>query len=261
MRSKKYPPRATFESAWALVQENAQSLKIMEKENKRERKERKESMKAMKEKEEMERKERKESMKAMKEKEEMERKEWKESMKAMKEKEEMERKEWKESMKAMKAESEKEWEEFRASMKAMQKELGGISKSNGEVAESYFQNSFRESMQFAGQKFYGISPNLRKADDRLNLKGEYDLVLYNCTSVVIIEIKYKSREKDVKELLEKMPTFKQLYPEYATYNLYLGIAALHVTSAAEKACIEQGIAVIKQVGESMVIVDTHLKVF
>ena len=171
--------------------------------------------------------------------------------------------------------SEKEWEDFRIaqedfrksqedfrkSMKAMQKELGGVSNSNGEVAESYFINSFTKSMYFAGQEYDEISHNLRKKIKKLNLHGEYDLVLYNCTSVVIIEIKYNADKDDVEGLLHKAPVFKQLFPQYSTYDIYLGLAALHIDAITEKESLKQGIAVIKQIGDSMVINDAHLKVF
>lgn len=116
-------------------------------------------------------------------------------------------------------------------------------------------------MSFAGQIFNGHLPNLTKKDKQLNLQGEYDLVLYNCTSAAIIEIKYKARKEDVENLINKVPVFKQLFPEYANYNLYLGLAAFHITKETEKASIQQGVAVIKQLGKSMVVNDAHLKVY
>jgi len=200
MRSKNTLPKATFESAWALIQENAESLKIMTEKSERE-------------------------------------------------------------IKAMKEEGEKFRKDLRDSVKAMQKELGGISNSNGDIAESYFVNSFTNSMYFAGQKYDAISPNLSRKIKSLNLQGEYDLVLYNCRSVVIIEIKYKADKDDIEELLEKAPVFKQLFPQYANFDLYLGLAALHLKKRVEKESIKQGIAIIKKIGDSMVINDAHLKVF
>ena len=116
-------------------------------------------------------------------------------------------------------------------------------------------------MQFAGQEYNGFDNRIRRKDKKLNLQGEYDLVLYNCTSVVIIEIKYKARKKDVQELLLKAPIFKQLFPQYANYGLYLGLAAFNFEENTEKESLDQGIAVIKQVGDNMVINDAHLKVF
>jgi hypothetical protein len=205
MRSKSYPPRATFESAWALIQKNAieneklrESINKMQEENEKERKERQK-------------------------------------------------------------ESEKEWKELKASIKATQKEIGGIAHSNGEVAESYFVNSFGKHLQFAGQEYDSLVPNLIKKSKSLNIQGEYDLVLYNCTSIAIIEIKYKARKEDVEALLNKAPTFKQLFPEYENYDMYLGLAGLHVNITAEKEAVKQGIGIIKQVGNAMVINDAHLK--
>jgi len=162
---------------------------------------------------------------------------------------------------AMTKESENGWKKIDDSIKAMHQELGGISKSNGEVAETYFVNSFTNSMQFAGQEYDSFTPNLKKKDKKLNLQGEYDLVMYNCTSIAIIEIKYKAREKDVQKLLMKAPIFKQLFPQYANYGLYLGLAAFHFEENTEEASIEQGIAVIKEVGNNVVINDKNLKLF
>jgi len=147
----------------------------------------------------------------------------------------------------------------------MQKEnarmIGGMSNSNGEVAESYFTNSFTNSMQFAGQEYDSITCNQRKKVKKLNLQDEYDLLLHNGNSVVIIEIKYKADKDDVAPLLRKAQTYKQLFPEYTHYSLYLGLAGLHIDAAAEKEAKKHGIAIIKQVGDTMVIHDADLKVF
>ena len=139
--------------------------------------------------------------------------------------------------------------------------VGGIANSNGDVAESYFVNSFANNLHFAGQEFDSHSPNVMKSIKKLNLQDQYDLVLYNCSSVVIIEIKYKAKKEDINQVLKKAQTFKQLFPEYAGYNLYLGLAGLDVEADAEKEAKQQGIAIIKQVGSNMVVYDDNLKEF
>ena len=165
------------------------------------------------------------------------------------------------SRKKSDARSEKLKADFWKTHKALQKELGGVSNSNGAVAESYFINSFSKSMSFAGQEYDAIDSNLKRKVKKLNLQAEYDLVLYNCKSIVIIEIKYKADKDNVGDLLRKAPVFKQLFPQYINYDFYLGLAALHFDSETEKESIKHGIAIIKQVGKSMVINDAHLKVF
>ena len=159
------------------------------------------------------------------------------------------------------AEAEQRLKILEQSLKETTKLIGGIANSNGDVAESYFVNSFAKHLHFAGQDFDSHSSNLVKSVKKLNLSDQYDLVLYNCTSVVIIEIKYKVKKENVQQALKKAKTFKQLFPEYANYNLYLGLAGLDVEIAAEKEALSQGIAIIKQVGDNMVIHDEGLKVF
>ena len=146
-------------------------------------------------------------------------------------------------------------------LKETAKFVGNIANSNGDVAESYFVNSFAKHLHFAGQDFDSHSPNVMKSIKKLNLQDQYDLVLYNCNSVVIIEIKYKAKKEDIVQVLKKAQTFKQLFPEYAGFNIYLGLAGLNVEVAAEKEAKKQGIAIIKQVGDTMVVHDDHLKVF
>jgi len=67
-------------------------------------------------------------------------------------------------------------------------------------------------MEFAGQKYDGIDSGLKRKIKSLNLQGEYDLLLYNCTSVVIIEIKYSAEKKHIGWLLKEATIFKQLFP-------------------------------------------------
>jgi len=218
MRNKSSLPRATFESAWASVQETT---------------------------------------KAVKEYKERSEKDW------------IEFKEW---WKLRQEHADKDWIEFKEwmrvkqeqadnSMKAMQQELGGISKSNGQIAESYFVNSFTNCMQFAGQQYNDIDSNLKRKNKSLNIQGEFDLVMHNGASIAIIEIKYKAREKDIEDLLKQPLIFKQLYPEYANYDLYLGLAAFHFEDDTENISKNEGIAIIKQVGDNMVIYDEHLKIW
>jgi len=146
-------------------------------------------------------------------------------------------------------------------IKNLSKQLGGMGNSNGDMAEAYFINSFTKKMYFAGQNYDSISSNLSKKVRTLNLQDEYDLVLYNGTSVVIIEIKYKADSDDIESLLKKAHTFKKLFPEYVNYELYLGLAGFSMNKKVEKEALKKGIAVIKQVGDMMVINDENLRVF
>jgi len=158
-------------------------------------------------------------------------------------------------------ETERRFKETERLIKEIGKKVGGIANSNGCVAEEYFINSFAKDMKFAGQKFYAITANLKKRNPELNLKAEYDIVLENNTSIAIIEVKYKAEKEDIEPLIKKVETFKLFYPQHANFNFYLGLAGLSVSESAENEAVKQGIAIIKQVGDRMVINEVHLKVF
>jgi len=159
------------------------------------------------------------------------------------------------------AETDRQMKETDRMMKELQKTVGGMGNSNGDVAESYFRNCFAKNMSFAGQEYDHIDAPLKRKNKRLNLQAEYDIVMYNCSSVAIIEIKYDVDKDDVDSTLEKVEVFKKLFPQYQDFDIYLGLAGLSIEASAEKKAIKQGIAIIKQVGDTLVINDAHLKAF
>jgi len=145
-------------------------------------------------------------------------------------------------------------------MKRMDEEMGRWTNNQGCFAEEYFYNSFDYGEQnFFGEHFDSIEKNLKCKTKKL--RDEYDIVLYNGTSVAIIEVKYKAHKNDVTEVLKKAETFKILCPDYKDFKIYLGLASMTFYPELEQECIKQGIAIIKQVGDTVVINDTCLQVF
>jgi len=162
------------------------------------------------------------------------------------------------------AETDKQIKQYAADyekrMKNMEDRVGAWATSHGSFAEEYFYNSFEKGEQnFFGEKFDAIEKNVKPKEP--DLTDEYDIVLYNGTSVAIIEVKYKAHENDIPKVLNKAKTFKILCPKYQHYKIYLGLASMAFYPELEQECMNQGIAVIKQVGDSVMINDAHLNVF
>jgi len=142
----------------------------------------------------------------------------------------------------------------------LHKTVGGWANSHGSFAEEYFFNSFEKGEQnFFGKKFDEIEKNVK--NNWNGLRDEYDIVLYNDNAIAIIEVKYKAHINDIPTVLKKAETFKILYPYYKDYKIYLGLASMAFYPELEQKCIESGIAIIKQVGDKVIIHDKHLKVF
>jgi len=145
-------------------------------------------------------------------------------------------------------------------MKKLQKTLGEWADNHGAYAEDYFFNSFEDGKQnFFGEEFDEIDKNVKGI--KKGYKDEYDILLINGKSLGIIEVKFKAHINDVPKILRKAETFRVNFPDYEKHQVYLGLATLAFYPELEEECIDKGIAIIKQVGDTVVINDAHLKVF
>jgi len=154
-------------------------------------------------------------------------------------------------------ENEKKWEKR---MKKLEELTGSWANNHGTFAEEYFFNSFENGQKnFFGEKFDDVKKNLKNFWQ--GIEDEYDIVLYNHTSVALIEVKYKANINDIPKVLKKAETFRILFPYYKDFRIYLGLASMSFYPELEQECINQGIAVIKQIGDTVVINDKNLKVF
>ena len=159
-------------------------------------------------------------------------------------------------------ETDRKFQETRESIKELGNHIGGISNSIGDMAEEYFYNTFKKDKTFANQQFDKIKRNVIYDRDN-DVVIEYDILLFNGTSVAIIEVKFNAKPKNIKveKLLSRINTFKVLYPEYKNYGIYLGVAALSFKKQTAKELHSAGIATIHQVGKKMVVYDKEVKCF
>ena len=151
--------------------------------------------------------------------------------------------------------------EMWAYLKELGREVGGIAHSNGALAEEYFYNAFKKNMTFVDETFDTIKRNLSYNDG--NHAAEFDLVLFNGKSVALIEIKYNAKPDNIEidTLISRVEVFRILFPQYAHYNIYLGVAAMSFKKDFVWRLHRAGIATIRPVGKKMVVYDKKVKVF
>jgi hypothetical protein len=160
------------------------------------------------------------------------------------------------------AETDRRMAETDRQITRMEKQTGGLSNNHGAFAEEFFINSLeqREKLLF-GEKFDKLIKSKIVEDDTNRTKGEFDIMLVNGKSVAIVEVKFRARDKHVDMVLKKIKPFRERFPEYQNHKVYLGLASLIFDEYIEDKCKENGIAVIKQVGDTVVIHDENLKTF
>ena len=150
--------------------------------------------------------------------------------------------------------------DYERRMKKMEDVFGSWANNQGSFAEEYFFNSFEAGRQnFFGQQFDEILKNVKGIYK--GYKDEYDILLINGSSVGIVEVKYKAHQNDIPQVIRKAETFRVNFPIYAKHRVYLGLATLAFYPELEQECIHQGIAVVKQVGDTVVINDASLREF
>ena len=150
--------------------------------------------------------------------------------------------------------------QMKETSKNIDKILGRWGNNLGSFAEEYFFNSFdKGKTNFFGENFDEIERNLKGIEK--GFKDEYDIVLINGKSVGIIEVKFKARGDVVPHVLRKVETFRINFPKYKNHKVYLGLAALSFHDGIEEECCTNGIAVIKQVGDTVIIIDDELKAY
>jgi hypothetical protein len=147
-------------------------------------------------------------------------------------------------------------------MAATSEMIGGIGNTNGLFAEQFFINTIKAGdKKLFGEHFTDCYSWLKLYNKDTQTKSEHDILLVNGEAVAIVEVKYKARKEDVEKIIDKLPNFRLLYPMYRSYRTYLALAAMAFDANVETEAVENGIAVIKQVGDRIIVNEENLKVF
>jgi hypothetical protein len=141
-------------------------------------------------------------------------------------------------------------------------EMGGLGSSAGSFAEEYFFNCFKKGKRnFFGENFDEIKKNVPGGERNTEYDDEYDIVMYNCKSIGIVEVKFKARAFNIDDTIDKVRTFRAVYPEYVNHQIYLALAAMSFLNEVEDKCKEKGIAIVKPVGGKIIIYQENLTAF
>jgi hypothetical protein len=147
------------------------------------------------------------------------------------------------------AKNEFEIDKFLASIKAVHQEMGGISNSQGEVAEAYFFNSLTANPVVGDVQYERVYGNRRVVSRSLGKVFEYDMLLVNGKSIAVIETKYKASKQALTQLTRAVENVREAMPEYKDHAVYGGIASLSISEALIKEAHEKGFFVLQRKGD------------
>jgi hypothetical protein len=162
--------------------------------------------------------------------------------------------------KEIEAAADKRLKKLEAKLNKIGKLVGGIGHNNGYFAEDYFFNALCASKRFAGSKYDYVSQNIHDRDGKV--EDEFDIVMYNGTSVAIVETKYRVHPEFLQELTtKKVRNFRTLFPNYANHTLYLGIASMSFNDEVVTQAKELGVGLIRAQGDTIEYDTDHVKAY
>jgi Holliday junction resolvase-like predicted endonuclease len=94
------------------------------------------------------------------------------------------------------------------------------------------------------------------------VQDEFDVVMYNGTSIAIIEIKYRVHQDFLNTLAtSKVENFRKLFPMYAKHKIYLGIASMSFNKEVISEAKKLGIGILKQKGDTIEYDTEYMKAY
>ena len=164
-------------------------------------------------------------------------------------------------LRASNAQTDKKLKEMLEAKAQMFKQMGGMYNSQGAATTELFYNSLKNGhRELFGEKFDLVVKEERR-NSIVGFEDEYDIIMFNGQSVCIVEVKYKADSNDIPQVLKKERTFRRNFPEHQNKRLYLAVASRSFHKLTEKTCYDNGIAMIKLVGETLVVTNENIKIF
>ena len=147
-----------------------------------------------------------------------------------------------------------------ATLERMGITLGNVTNNIGSITEEYFYNSLLEKPVFGGVMYNKVRRNIGGVG--LKSEDEFDIVMYNGDSIALIECKNKAHENDLRKLItKKADNFKDVFPTFKDYKIYLGLASFSFYPELEEMAKQNGVAILKQKGDIVVIEADNLKAY
>jgi hypothetical protein len=147
-------------------------------------------------------------------------------------------------------------------LEKLSKELGNIGNNNGAVAEEFFWNALKDIKEFKGIKVDFADRNVYRKKGLL--ADEFDAILWNGSSVIIVETKYKIHPNLIEKIKEKkIPNFKKLFSDKADHKIYYAIAGFAIPNQVAEEAKQEGFFVIKQFADSenIIIENNEIKAY
>jgi hypothetical protein len=135
----------------------------------------------------------------------------------------------------------------------LNKKLGKLDNRLGEFVEGFVRPAVLRLFQARGLAVREVHPDIEVEREEEGM--QIDLLVVNGAEAVLVEVKSKLTQADVDEHIERLDKFKRLMPRYADVRALGAVAAMVVPREVGQYAYRQGLFVLAQSGESVVILN------
>jgi hypothetical protein len=153
----------------------------------------------------------------------------------------------------LKEQSQKTDQQIRTVNQQLNEQLGKLGNRLGEFVEWQVRPAAVRLFKERGIAVRELSADLSVQDGDEGI--EIDLLVVNGSEAIAIEVKSKLTKADVDEHLERLDKFKRLLPRYQSLKILGAVAAMITPSEVARYSYRQGLFVIAQSGDDLVILN------
>jgi hypothetical protein len=151
------------------------------------------------------------------------------------------------------AEWEREFSAYRAEnaliIKRLDKTIEGLTSRWGHFVENIVAPAVLRLFQEKGFQVQEVYQRVRSARGTRHL--EIDILVVDDDVAIVVEVKSRLTQKEVRQVLNTLNHFKSAFPHYTNYRLYGAVAAIEIDKDVDTYAYHQGLFVIKQSGDSV----------
>ncbi|ARI83822.1 DUF3782 domain-containing protein [Microcystis sp. LEGE 00066] len=132
-------------------------------------------------------------------------------------------------------------------------QIGELGNRLGEFVEWQVRPAVVRLFQERGIDVHEFHPGISVKRDNEGL--EIDLLVVNDTDAILVEVKSKLTQRDVDEHLQRLAKFKRLMPRFRDVKALGAVAAMIVPNEVASYACRQGLFVLVQSGENVIILN------
>jgi hypothetical protein len=150
-------------------------------------------------------------------------------------------------------ETDKQIKETDKQINRVSRQIGELGNRLGEFVEWQVRPAVVRLFQERGIDVHEFHPGISVKRDNEGL--EVDLLVVNDRDAILVEVKSKLTQRDVDEHLQRLAKFKRLMPRFRDVKALGAVAAMVVPDEVASYAYRQGLFVLVQSGENVVILN------